>query len=1012
MKDQTLFNSNIEFYSKLFTLNDKEKQSFIELSEKLINILSESEVNDLDNPLIQECIFKSSIFIIQSEKGVFITFTKEEHLKNFNNYACISRSDIQKNFKDNLRISTIIRNIKDFINQLSNSDKEIAKYPLEILNDISSIANYKRKLDEVHNSLFDSTEFSFLFKKLIWGVFLCLVNQNEFKSLTYDKAKLFFTICQDILMRIPNNFYPRKFGNEMKTIADKNNIIIEYFNKYLKKDINNEKILNDIKNLYQKLNIFKERISLEGNELSDKEKIENIIELLFDYYGKNILNDLKFDQRTILLYNLNESNSPKIKNNIIHKKSFDYSITCKRELFKEEKKKESLKLSFNSEKNILKTGNGSKNIINEKESSIIMTSFTRIWNLLSWAQKALKDYDKRNKYINDLQKRYKPYYFTEETNNGFIPINSYANKYMNELIKLLNKSQVGTKFEIDLIQFYIYCLSLIIENDINIFSENFTALLLYNDDFIKASVALSFELALTVFDVAEIELNSIYEQLHLDVYDFWKVILPIHTNLYHTELQKHLEEIDYQISTFLLWRNPSEKFTKELKDFLEDETIVKDENENIKIFKLIEHESLQQSAFLCHNKQDFNNISFINENFKKILANKIIFKDCYDFVDSYNKVVGVGVLIQRLMIYCITLNKIIFNNFCQENNDSKTSLINPIKIDDYIIKESQLIIKVILTNYEDISILWKLHIDQFVLCCIILVLDKYNLFDFPNVKYNSVNNNNNNNSSYSYSYNNNKINKNILHNSYNKSKLSIKNINEDTHIFLHVKISEQKFMNLIDFYKEHFKIKFIKYFNNINNIKIKAKIDYLNIKEELNDLLKIKKQNNLNCNNDNNGDDDVDEFEQLYKPTKKLKVTEKKYILLSSNNNETINDKTNNMLNDKFLSPINKGGVKTKNENKNKYENIYNIQNNNDIKNNNDIEETISLLKKINLPNKNNNLDKCNFNLFNEEKYSAYRNNNLQFIYNNIIKSELPPNEENRKIKINKVKELIKNKNH
>ena len=96
----------------------------------------------------------------------------------------------------------------------------------------------------------------------------------------------------------------------------------------------------------------------------------------------------------------------------------------------------------------------------------------------------------------------------------------------------------------------------------------------------------------------------------------------------------------------------------------------------------------------------------------------------------------------------------------------------------------------------------------------------------------------------------------------------------------------------------------------------------------------------------------------------------------------------------------------------------YNFNNNkkedisfNSKNNSNDISETISLLKKLNL--KKNN--KLYFNPFNEEKYSAYRNDNLKLIYNNIIKSEFPPNEGNRKTnkdKINKLKELIKSKNH
>ena len=469
--------------------------------------------------------------------------------------------------------------------------------------------------------------------------------------------------------------------------------------------------------------------------------------------------------------------------------------------------------------------------------------------------------------------------------------------------------------------------------------------------------------------------------------DFWKVILPSNINLYHVELLKHLEEIDYQLTSFLLWRNPTEKFKNELKEFLENENLIKDEKEKNIIYKLIRHESIQQSTFLCHNKKDFE-IPFINGNFKKDVTNKIIFKDCYENIEDYNKINGIGVLIQRLIIYCTELNNLIFSNFFLENPDTKISFSNPIIIDEYIKKESYLLIKVILTNYDDISILWGLHIDQFVLCCIIFVLDKYNFFNFSNFK--SIEKNTTN-----------KITKNILHNSYNKSKLLIKQINEDSHIFNHVKIyNNQKFKNLIDFYKENFKSKFITYFNDISKIKIKAKIDYFDVQKDLNDLLKLKKLNNItnNINNEDYNDNDNDnEFEYLEKSKKKLKVNENKYIIYTNNK---IPDNINNL--------------KIPKTNNNDYNNIKNISLNYNKNYNNNNEDSISLLKKLNImKNKNNQLY---FDLFKEEKYCAYRNDNLKMIYNNIIKSELPANEENRKInkeKLNKIKELIiKGKNH
>jgi len=990
MENKNNFDSNIDFYKELFELNDKEKGMMINLSKKLMNLREIQKKEDLGNPLIQECIFKSAIFCIQANKGVFSGYNKEEHEKNLENYAYKTKSDIQKNFKDVNRLDTVFRYIKEFITILSNNNEEISKYtkiPLEIIASISKIKNLKRKLDEIHNSVFDLTEFSFLFKKLIWAVFICLVRKDELKTTSFYKLKLLFTVSEDILMRIPNIFYPTRIGKKMEDIQSKRNIIKNSFKNYSSED--DTEIINDIYNLYSKINIFSNEITLEGKDLSSKEKIESIISKLYDYYSKNILIKLNFDSRIFFLYNNIESNTPKRKNNIISKNLDNNGniiqkslITCNRELFKEEKDaQKSKKINLNSENSPL---NYNKiNLANEKESALMMTTYTRIWNLQSWAKGILKNYEEVNKYIINLQKDNKPKYLNENECNKFIPIDSYSKVYMDELNKLLNKYRVNSNFGIDLMHSYIYFLFLIIKNDTNIFSENFSALLLYNDDFIKATIALSFELVLTIYDISEIELNAIYEKLNLDVYDFWKVILPSNSNLYHIELQKHLEEIDYQLSAFLLWRNPSEKFKKELKEFLLNEDLVKDQNERNNIYKLIRHESMQQSAFLCHNKKDFE-MKFINDNFKKNSTNKLIFKDCYEYVENYNKLIGVGVLIQRLIYYCTSLSKFIFDNFCQENVESKIFVPKPIIIKESIKKEADFIIKNILTNYEHISILWGLHIDQFVISSIILVLDKHGLLCFPN--QNCINFSQ---EIFNDKMNEKKINENILYNSYNKSKLSIKENSEVSHIFYHVKISNQKFISIFEFYNDIFKKRFMEYYKNINNIQIKEKIDYFDVQKDLNDLIQL-----------NNNAEDDDEFDYLEKPTKRLKVNENKYIIFSDGESTNANSKINNNIRNTSL-------LSNNNFNNNNKEDI-SFKSENNL---NDISETISLLKKLNL--KKNN--KLYFNHFNEEKYSAYRNDNLKLIYNNIIKSELPPNEGNRKTnkdKIIKLKELIKNKNH
>lgn len=91
----------------------------------------------------------------------------KKNMKNIDNYAYKTKSDIQKNFKDFNRLDTVLRYIKEFLNILSNNDEEMSNYtklPLEILGIISFNRNIKRKLDEIHNYFFDLTELSFLFK--------------------------------------------------------------------------------------------------------------------------------------------------------------------------------------------------------------------------------------------------------------------------------------------------------------------------------------------------------------------------------------------------------------------------------------------------------------------------------------------------------------------------------------------------------------------------------------------------------------------------------------------------------------------------------------------------------------------------------------------------------------------------------------------------------------------------------------------------------------------------------
>ena len=102
---------------------------------------------------------------------------------------------------------------------------------------------------------------------------------------------------------------------------------------------------------------------------------------------------------------------------------------------------------------------------------------------------------------------------------------------------------------------FIYTL---LQKDLMIFTEEFCAMLLYNEDYIKAIVAISMEIILFIEDIEEITFNRIPEFLGLDVYDLWKIMNPIQLRsiVFHKEIKDHLEEVEEQLLSFLIWRNP------------------------------------------------------------------------------------------------------------------------------------------------------------------------------------------------------------------------------------------------------------------------------------------------------------------------------------------------------------------------------------------------------------------------------------------------------------------------
>ena len=309
-----------------------------------------------------------------------------------------------------------------------------------------------------------------------------------------------------------------------------------------------------------------------------------------------------------------------------------------------------------------------------------------------------------------------------------------------------------------------------------VFTEKFNSLLLFNERFLKAIIAITFEIILFVETIEKISFIDLYESLGVDIYDIWKIINPmfnydnINTNI---PILKHLQEIEYQIISFLLWKNPSKNFKDDISSYFNESF---DDNINIELKKLEDFEYNQQSLFLCHEKEDFDGeyIKKIDENEeKKNNIDDINYKRIKESKYYYKYLNKIRILFRRLINYCNLFNKNIFN---------KLGLYQSIA------EESESFIKKILVNEEAFKIFYNHHIDQILLCCIICILKKNKLFTEKENDKNSP-----------------LISIEKLHKDYKE----IKNNNYSEYIFTCVKkdINNKNFLSLIDFYNSIFKVK-------------------------------------------------------------------------------------------------------------------------------------------------------------------------------------------------------------
>ena len=785
-------NNTIQFYFDLFEMKGKEQEEFSKIYSKLKNIYSDS-YRDKTIPFNEESFIKACIFTIYINSKKTKYYNEQEYNLFLKKLYTQHKGELLfgKNNTPLLSLTNVLKAIKSFISSPQIRNEPEFKLPNKHLEEYSQSRNYWRKLNDFFSHFFENSENNFKLKKAIWAAFIYL------KAKIYGDSKnllqgfyLLVYIYNILVTKIPNKYFPisLKINDE-----NKSEIIQKIVFQIAKLDLNliKQDDINQVNNEFNQINI----------ETLNYSNADNYINIFYTKYNDEyILKKDIFDER-ILFYDIfsNIASSPKKINQFLSPSNIN---TCARELFSNQ----------NENKNHFMTN---LNIQPKNQNINCMTPFTRVVTLKKWAKNYINDYTPN--FVLNLQGKYSPKY---NYNEELKPISNYINKILGgkfqELlsfyrVKLVTNLEERTKL----------CLKFIenlLKKDENIFTEEFCAMLLYNETFIKAMIAISFEIVLFIEDIEEIPFNKIYENIDLDIYDFWKIINPSqnHSTIFHKEIKNHLDEIEYQILSFLIWRNPSSNFKNDIHQLLNQNQEI---NEQLKIDleKLSDFEFTYQSLFLLHNKNDFL-LDFI----KKGEDNQIdIFKKIRDNIKSYPNLNGISIFLIRVINYCNLLNKTIFKNLGLSNE---------------IAFESEKFLKSILISEEYIKIIFNHHIDQFVICVIITILKINNLFKEENLEQEK----------FDFKP---KISIENLINNYQKSKQDQSIFQK---IFTQVKINDTKYISLMEFYKEYFLKTFNSFITNFKSEKEESEKEiYPTKKRKLSEGLQTISHSNIETKNKN-----------------------------------------------------------------------------------------------------------------------------------------------------------------
>ena len=140
--------------------------------------------------------------------------------------------------------------------------------------------------------------------------------------------------------------------------------------------------------------------------------------------------------------------------------------------------------------------------------------------------------------------------------------------------------------------------------------------LLDNKDFLKSVLIVAVEIVLFIGNVEELCFYKLAEAIELDLYDFWKILNPIHL-LYAVPsvIRVHFSEIEVQLFTFMIWRKPGNSFKTDISNFNQVEEYLKESFQYVNDMKNIEFHN--QSLFVYLDSSIFSEDISMHEGFDK-----------------------------------------------------------------------------------------------------------------------------------------------------------------------------------------------------------------------------------------------------------------------------------------------------------------------------------------------------------------------------------------------------------